>query len=456
MKSVQAQFDNSLIKVSAVPPMEHALIYGVMWLLTATVLFPHMAIGNVDVGLDDACAAFLFVIFIGYLLLKPKNFLFRRDGLLVTGLWTFIIFTGIIFSVIGGLYNLDQFRMPTEMWQYVKRMLFFYFACYISYMTIITPRKFNRCIQIVLLIAFVIGVLQILPGSVGGYLANLYARSEGQLAGTEKSFAVLRNYGVAGFATSWGGFAVLGVAVSFGSLLIHKKNTDINRFSRFQWWIILVLAVINVMFSGSRVAITALIGVYIVFVMLGVIYLHDKISFLIKYIGIFSLICAGVIYTLWEKILFIYFRFSNLIDQAGGSRIDQVESALSLLTNIQSWLFGVGNVTQRKLASSFGTEVEPVYLLVNYGILGVLLRYGLLLVIFIYAWRQLKRAAQHDRNLALATILALVGYTVFSLGYFFYQELYVGLLPWLLFGWVVGAYYREKRLRTISISRKQF
>jgi len=423
---------------------------GVIWLLAASVLFPHMTIGRIDIGLDDLCAAFLLILFTGYLLLKPRNIFLKKEGLLITGLWAFIIFTGVIFSIIGGFYNLGRFQMPTEMWQYVKRMLFFYSACYISYKAIVSSRKFNRCIQIVLLIAFVIGILQILPGSVGDHLANLYARTEKQLANIEMSFSVLRNYGVAGFSTSWGGFAVFGVAVSFGSLLIHKKNKNINRFYRFQWWIILALAVINVMFSGSRVAIAALIGVYIVFVMLGVIYLHGKISFLTKYVGIFSLICTGVIYALWDKILFIYSRFNTLIDQAGGARVDQVKSALLLLTDIQSWLFGVGNVTQRELAVSFGTEVEPIYLLVNYGVLGVFLRYGLLLVIFIYAWRQLKRAEQRDWNLAVATMLALAGYAVFSTGYFFYQELYVGMPPWLLFGWVVGAYYRRRRLRLVS------
>ena len=43
----------------------------------------------------------------------------------------------------------------------------------------------------------------------------------------------------------------------------------------------------------------------------------------------------------------------------------------------------------------------------------------------------------------MAALLALGGYAVFSLGYFFFQELYVGMVPWLLFGMVTGLHQLE-------------
>ncbi|SPD74600.1 conserved membrane hypothetical protein [uncultured Desulfobacterium sp.] len=443
---------NSLINVSSFVNMEFFLSSLTLWLLAGTVLVPHLEIGGISIGLDDASAIVLIIAFVGYFLLKPKNLFLRRDGLLITGLWVCLIFTGVIFSVIGGLFYIDEFRLPSEMWQYVKRMLFFCCTCYVSYRSLISSRNFCRCLNYVLMVAFFIGILQVFPGSIGNHLASLYARTEGQLACAENPFAYLRNYGVAGFSTAWGGFAVFGVAVSLGGLLAGREAQVKRRFYSFKLWLLLVLALINILFSGSRAAIAALLAVYILAVLLGVIYMRRKLRFLLYYVGGFVLVSGWFTYAFWNKLLFLVFRFGALIDQSGGNRVEQVKAGLSLLRNSKDWLFGVGNATQRALATSFGTEVEPAYLLVNYGILGVVLRYGLLLVIFIYAWRQIKSAAQNDRDLAIATILSLAGYFVFSFGYFFFQELYVGMLPWLIFGWVVGSFYRDSHLRLCGAS----
>ena len=126
-----------------------------------------------------------------------------------------------------------------------------------------------------------------------------------------------------------------------------------------------------------------------------------------------------------------------------GGRKEQVSIALALIKDWYSFLFGIGNATQRALASSFGTEVEPVYLFVNYGLVGFLLRYGLLLVIFTLSSRVVSRHSGTDRVLAIASVSSIIGYLVFSTGYFFFQELYVGLLPWIVYGWVVGRYFRK-------------
>jgi len=420
---------------------------GIVWLLTVSVLVPHIVIHGISIGMDDASAAFLLIIFAGYILLKPKNPFCRQDGLPVFILWATIIITGIVFSIIGGLFYINEFRLPTEIWQYVKRLLFFYCACYVSYMAF--SGNFSRCLRYVLMVALLVGIIQVLPGSIGDHLAGLYARSESQLANTEKSLAVLRNCGVAGHSIAWGGFAMFSAAVSLGGLLanrVRRVKRSFYHIHHIQLWALLGLAVANTMFSGSRVAIAALLAVCIAFIFIGVLFTRRRLRFLLIYATGLILLCIGLVCVLHDKILFLIFRFGVLIDQAGGNRIDQAAAALSLLSDVQSWFFGVGNSTQRMLATSFGTEVEPVFLLANYGILGVALRYGLLLVIFIYAWRQLKWKAYNDLDLTIATILALSGYAVFSLGYFFYHELHVGMLPWLLFGWVVGSYYRERRL----------
>lgn len=434
-----------LTKTTPTRKMGRTVALGTVWFLALTVIAPHIVIHGISIGIDDISAAFILLLLTGYILQKPNNPFCRLSGLPITVLWAAIIITGIVFSIFGGLFYLNNFRPPTEMWQYVKRMAFFYFVCYLSYRSIISSRSFHSCLQHALILAFLIGIFQVLPGNIGDYLAGLYARTEGQLSLIEKSSAVSRNYGVAGHATAWGGFAMFGAAVSLGGLLANWGRRVRRSSSYIRLWIILGLAIVNVMFSGSRVAMAALLAVYIMFIFIGFFRTRTKFRFFITYITGSVLVCIGFVYMFWDKVWFLVYRFGVLIDQSGGARIDQVRAAMGLLLDAQNWVFGVGNATQRTLATSFGTEVEPVFLLVNYGILGVALRYGLLLVIFIYAWRQLKRATQNDLDLMIAAILALSGYAVFSLGYFFYHELYVGMVPWLLFGWVVGSYYRYRR-----------
>lgn len=450
MHWAQVESDQSQRKTFPTKRVGRFFAFVIVWILTMTVLIPHVVIGGVSIGVDDACAAFLlmaYTIYAGYLLLKTNNLSLHKDWLFVAGLWVSLIVTGIVFSIIGGLVYVNQFRLPTEMWQYVKRLLFFYTTCHVSYRGLVSSGNFCRCMLYVLLIAFFIGLIQIMPGSIGDQLAGLYARTESKLASMEKSFETLRNCGVAGHSTAWGGFAVFGVAVSLGGILSRREDHVKRPFYRFQLWTLLVLAFINTLFSGSRVAMAALLAVYLAATFVGVIQARRKFRFFLTYVAGFVLMGIGFAYVLWDRLVFLAFRYGALVEQSGGGRAEQVKAAMSLLRDGQGWLFGIGNAAQRAMATSFGTEVEPVYLLVNYGILGLSLRYGLLMIIFIYAWRQLKRAAHYDRDLTMATILALTGYTVFSLGYFFYQELYSGMVPWLLFGWVVGAYYRENFLR---------
>lgn len=116
--------------------------------------------------------------------------------------------------------------------------------------------------------------------------------------------------------------------------------------------------------------------------------------------------------------------------QIGTARIEQAHATLGLLDYPIDWIIGVGNAAQRQVVS-FGTEVEPVYLLVNYGIFGLLLRYLLLALIGHASWRCFLYS---NTSIGLAALASLAVYVTFSFGYFFFQEIIVGTPPWLLFG----------------------
>ena len=69
------------------------------------------------------------------------------------------------------------------------------------------------------------------------------------------------------------------------------------------------------------------------------------------------------------------------------SKIPWIVIGLGLLDSWPVILNGVGNAAQRVFGVSYGIEVEPVYLLANYGVLGFLLRYALVLLVLVTAYR---------------------------------------------------------------------
>lgn len=412
----------------------------ILSLLFITIFVPRLIVGRVEVGLDDFIAAMLLPIMVGYISVNANSWLLRGGRLFLLLLWGGLILTGIGFGIFDSLMYLDRLSFPTEMWQYVKRMMFFYCALYFAYTGAVSSRRFYRLFICVLFGALLIGVLQTIPCGAGEVLAGIYARSDSQLEKlVERSFSVRRNYGVAGFSTAWGGFAMFSATPALAGLISD------NGSKLWLKWLLLCMALFNVVLSGSRVVIAACLVVFVCFIFAGLLMKRKKGVFFLKCLsGIGALVVIGAYY-LMDRLDFILFRFNTLVSTAGGVRVDQISAGMDLLNGWRAWSLGVGNAAQRQMAASFGTEAEPVYLLINYGILGVVLRYGLLLVIFCYSYRLLRRASESDKIPAVAAMLSIIGYMVFSLGYFFYQELYVGVLPWLLFGWVVGLYYRASR-----------
>ena len=416
--------------------------FALLLFLCCTIFIPRVLIGKVAVGLDDCFAAMILPFIMIYPFACSNSALIKGNRIIILFFWVMIILTGIIFGLFGSVMYLDKFKVPTETWQYVKRMVFFYTSLFIAYKGIISSKKLYLTLLLVVFGALLIGILQIIPSGLGEKLAEVYARSDRQLGGLiDNAFTSSRNYGVAGHSIAWGGFAMFSATLALAGLIPIKTSKTLLK------WLLLFLAGFNVVFSGSRVAIVAFLIVYLCFVFIGLLVRKKKALFFLKYLlslGVFILVG---IHFFWDKFFLLFFRFDVLIEKVGGGRIDQVKSAMALLEGWYAYIFGVGNACQRAMAVSFGTEIEPVYLLVNYGILGVLLRYGLLVIIFVFAFRQISIASFEDRILSIAAVLAIIGYAVFSLGYFFYQELYVGVLPWILYGWIVGRYYRYCRIK---------
>jgi hypothetical protein len=280
----------------------------------------------------------------------------------------------------------------------------------------------------------------------------LYARTDAQfehLIG--RTLATRRVYGVAGNSGAWGGFCVFVAATALPFVLVRDRS---HRGWRLMVTLMLMLALVNVLFSASRGPVAAFVLVLLIKGLLEVTVRGGGLSVLAKWLAWAAMITGIAFYFALDRMALLGFRLLTLVEQGGGERVDQVSTVLSLLDSPSTLFAGVGNAVQRAYGVSHGVEVEPVYLLVNYGLVGTAARYGLWVVLGLCA---LGAARSRDRWTAatgMATVLGLSGYAVFSLGYFFFQELYVGVVPWLLFGLVAGIHQRLWLERHTSL--KQF
>lgn len=417
----------------------HALLVSLV--LAATVLVPHVVVSRIALGVDDALALVLLAI-LPLALLARRNARLAPMTVLTAYLWVAIIVHGCLMGLAATLQYFGQPAFPTEMWQYLKRLAFFYAAFFIASTRSGATEGAYKGLVVVLLLATLVGALQIGHGSVSQALSSLYARTDDQLEGlVGRTLATRRIYGVAGNSGAWGGFCVFVAATALPLVLVRGEATR-QGFWRGAAWSLLILAVVNLLFSASRGPLVAFLVVLLLKAIIEVTIRGGGFRALAMWLAAASAMTALAFYFAIDRIALLAFRLLTLVEQGGGKRVDEVSIALSLLDSTPALVTGVGNSVQRAYGTSYGVEVEPVYLLVNYGVIGVVCRYGLLLLV---AWCALGLSRHRDpweSAAGVAALLAVAGYAIFSLGYFFFQEQYVGLLPWLLFGMVAGLHQR--------------
>ena len=424
---------HSCQRLTAIP------LYLLFFLSSWSVIVPRLGIGSVGVGLDDALAVFVFPFLIFSLLVDPERRYVRAFWFVV---FLFVFFVCLYFPM-GSWVNairMNEARYPTELWQYAKRLTFFLVAFYFVLNVKDGERRAISIISGSLLFALLIGVVQLTGTPIGDYFAELYGRSDAMLERlVNRSFGAKRIYGVAGHPNAWGGFSVFAFAITAPFFL-----SSVFRGERLHVLIGLVslFSLINVMFSGSRGAIASLMVVCSVIL---VWYLFTpRVPTLRKTLvtSLVSLTLAFGVYIFWGKIINLIFRFSVLVESAGGGRDQQILDGLSVIRSAREWLFGSSNAIQRLQGVSHGVEVEPVYLLINYGLLGVSMLAAILGVLLYSAYRLMVFRVELSVPLGLGMVSAVAGYMIFSIGYFFFQELVVGTTFWLFSGAFLACYQK--------------
>jgi hypothetical protein len=411
-------------------------------LLAVTVLVPHVSIGSVAIGADDVLALPV-LLWLAVRLLQARNVRLAPATLALGFLWLTIVVHGCLMGMAATVEYFGRPSFPTEMWQYFKRIAFFYAAFVIAATRDDDVAPAYTTLVAVLLAATLIGVLQIGSGPLSQALSSWYARTDAQLEHlVDRALATRRIYGVAGNSGAWGGFCVFVAATALPFVLVRDQAHRGRRGWRVLVTLLLILALVNVLFSASRGPLAAFVVVLLVKGFLEVTIRGGGLPVLIKWLAWATTIAGVAFYFALDRVALLGYRLLTLVEQGGGERVDQVSAVLFLLDSPATFLNGVGNAVQRAYGVSHGVEVEPVYLLVNYGLIGTAARYGLWVILAYCALAAIRSRDLWTASTGMATVLALSGYCVFSLGYFFFQELYVGVLPWLLFGLAAGVHQR--------------
>lgn len=420
---------------------------GLLFIVLFLSILPFLNIGSFGVPV----LYLLTPIGIGVLILilfgKIKVPSVLKPILIISGL----IIIGVFLSALyGSISTLGEFYFPTDSIQYIVRFLFLISFISIFYLSKIEAKVFIKYFLIITNLGMLIGILQWIPWPGRLLFVELYpfTKVDIQLAHLERSLHAIRVHGLAQFATANGGLA------TFFFIFAYSVLKYFNRY-KFLSISLIILSLVNIITSQARAGMLALAFALILFYILDV-FIHKKSLKPTVYFSIFVMVTYFMAYQLYrngnEFIKTIVYRWTDLFATNGGARSSQIEYALGLLNSPLDYFLGVSKAFQSHGNLRFYIEVEPINILVLYGGLGFFLQYFLILFISLYLLKNIKRNVMNKDILVLivASLVGLLSYQVFSVGYYFYREIRVGLFPWILIGVAIGVNEKYKKKLVIK------
>jgi hypothetical protein len=367
-------------------------------------------------------------------------------------LFLLIIIEIFLSALIASVTAFNKIIFPNDIIQYVTR-----FMCIISFILLFYHSKleaklFIKMFLVTLTLGMVIGILQWIPWGGQVFFINLYPFREGteQLAQLDRVLYLRRVHGFAQFATANGGVA------TFAFIFAYSVYAYLKKFKLLAI-LLMVASLVNVVASQARAGMLALafsvLAFYFIKVYISGKSLRPTITLLLS---IFLLFIFTYIMFVIENpfIVQMVYRWGSLLESGGGARIDQIRYGLELLADSNNYFFGISRVFQSYSGLAFHLEVEPVNIFVLYGLFGFVLQYSLILYLLRYFMKSARVAKNNPEiaSLMVASFVGLLSYQVFSLGYFFFREIRIGLIPWILLGVTIGLYERQKRYQKPSQS----
>lgn len=360
-------------------------------------------------------------------------------------IWLLIIFEVVFSAVFGPMIKFNSFSFPNEALQYIVRFLIFIFFIALFFSKSINLNTFMNRFLVILLLGMGVGFIQFfdLPGS--SFFRLIYAYSERYLEFmTRDNLSSRRVTGFAQHATSNGGITAFTLTVILSMYFFYKKRLFITSIG-------VLLVIINIVGSQARMGyVTIAISAVILYLIYNYVY-EKGVKPTIK-MGALVTFVVGVIYWLYIRgndfVVKAVYRWEVLGDNiaAGRDRVGQIIEGFKLLQTPFDYLFGVSKEVERIMGGTF-LEVEPVNIFILYGLVGFLLQYGLILFLLVYLFKNIEKVKQYPilLTMVIASFIGLLGYQVFSFAYYFFREIHIGLIPWILLGATIGAVERFKK-----------
>lgn len=370
-------------------------------------------------------------------------------------LWAGIIAEATFTGIFSPILMLGRFNVPTEIAPYIAEALFFGAFIMFFYHFDLDNKRFMDMFIVVLLLGMGIGVLQFFDWFGSDIFRRLYSFSEYHYEYmTREVMAHRRITGVAHFATATGGFAAFTLVLILSKYLFHQK----------QLWLLAVgtiLTLFNVITAQARMGIATVVFAVLVFYFI-YNFVYEKWLKSTIIASSLMVVAAGIVFWLYqagnEFVGRAVYRWQALGEQiqSGGNRVGQIKEAFALLDHPFEYIFGIARGGQQAV-EGLHIEVEPVNILVLYGGIGFVLQYGIVLLLLVYFFKNIKLVKEKPAllTLTIASFVTLLSYQFFSVAYFFFREIHVGLFPWILMGASIGAIEKFKKDEKEKLKNEQ-
>lgn len=366
--------------------------------------------------------------------LNARKLLFQRLHLNFYILFGFIVISTIVSNYLAGYYYMPfggNFRPPVTFILILNKISVFTFFSYLSYKGYIKINEISKIGTIVFLISLVFGVFQFFDLFGAKQFALSHYLDEG---GVQEHVFLASNriVGTSPAVISWGGCSLLLVHyfLFFEKRILYKG-------------IGATLAILNVIGTASRASLFAFIVSLVLIYIIKAIVIKRNLFSVFKVIGycvLFFTISFLLIKTFIPKqVEFLEKRIDNTEEHMTSSgRGEQLNYFKNVLEQDPiGYFFGVGD----SVIVNYGyLEVDFAYVFVGFGIFGFVLHYLLLYFLL----REAYSLRQFDSEYFLFCWGTTIGYLIFSVGFYFFYELYMGLPFWWLNGLVLGELYRLK------------
>ena len=359
----------------------------------------------------------------------------------------FMILMQIVISSFYSTVNkFGYFIFPTDIVQYVVRFVFLISFIVLAYRGKINKDKFIKYFLIILIFGMSIGILQWVPWPGREFFIKLYPFRDGseQLSQLSRgSLYSIRLHGFAQHATANGGIACFAAVFAYSVIRYYSKYKNFSR-------ILLILSVVNIVASQARAGMLAAAFSVFLFYLADIKFKKRGLKPTIYFIGILVILSLIIVYFYNVGNMFVvknFDRWVNLFETGGGARATTQPQYFFSLMEGADYFFGLSKPFINRSAISYGVEVEPINIFVTYGIAGFVLQYLLVAVLLIYFYKKISKRTQDKAALTLcvASFVGLFAYQVFSVAYYFFREIRVGLFPWVLMGAAIGVYERYKK-----------